>query len=195
MDKFGKNQDEEVIKLLGKLKNAGPEYPPRLYAARRAAVIAGLVALPLAGAAAASWFARLVKLVKSMGMIDKIVLAAEVTAVTGLTVYGAVTAYTYRDAIKQLLLPGAGNATPFPSLSAPVNTLPPVQPTLTGSETPTPTGTLTAVPPAIAETPQPGQTQVVNPTEPPTQAAAQPTKTNPGLHLGQTKTPSPPGTP
>jgi hypothetical protein len=187
MDQFGKNQDDEVIKLLGKLKNAGPDYPPRLYAARRAAVLAALIALPFAGAVAVSWFARLVKLVKSMGVIDKIVLAAEVTAVTGLTVYGAVTAYTYRDAIKQLILPGSGNVTPFPSLSVPVDTLGPLQPTLTGSETPTPTGTLTPIP-LIAETPGSGNTQVVNPTQPP--ISAPPTK--PGLHLGQTKTPKPP---
>ena len=188
MDQFGKNQDDEVIKLLGKLKDAGPEYPPRLYAARRAAVLAALVVLPFAGAVAVSWFARLVKLVKSMGVIDKIVLAAEVTAVTGLTVYGAVTAYTYRDAIKQLLLPGAGNATPFPSLSVPVDTLAPVQPTLTGSETPTPTGTLTAIP-LIGNTSQAGPTQVVNPpTQPP--VSGQPTL--PGNRYGNTtRTPRP----
>ena len=41
MDQFGNDQDSEIVELLGRLRETGPEYPPRLYAARRATIMAG----------------------------------------------------------------------------------------------------------------------------------------------------------
>ncbi len=189
MDQFGKDQDTQIVELLGRLKDTGPEYPPRLYAARRASVVAALAALPLGGAVAVSLFGKLSTVVKGMSVVDKIILAVEVTAITGMSAYGAVAAYIYRDALKSLILTTLGVPTqvvsPFPTLSVPVNTEPVATPEGTPSETPTPTVTGTIF---VTDTNQPN---VVQPgeTQPPPK---QPEPTHPGLHLGQTKTPKGP---
>lgn len=185
MDRFGNDQDTEIVELLGRLKETGPEYPPRLYAARRAAVIAALAALPIGGALAVGLFAKLAGVVKSMSVVDKIVLALELTAITGVTALGAATAYVYRDQLKTMLFP------PKPTTTigtlAPLSTSSP-EPALpvfggTPSETPTPTGTIyltdTNLPPGDQ---QPAETQA-----PPVKA----TPTNPGNHYGQTEQPPP----
>ncbi len=189
MDLERHDQDDEVIRLLGKLNEAAPEYPANLQAERRAAVMAGFAALNLgASAAGIGLVAHLVKIVKAMGVVEKIILAAEVTAVTGLTAYGAATAYVYRDEIRQMLFPGSiSSNTPFPTLfvSSP---LPATEVAIgTGTPTPTPTGTLTITVPPYATsgggsaegTPEP-------PTEPPVANS-----TNAGHHYGQTGTPAP----
>ena len=209
MQPRGMTPEQNVVRLLGQLRDASPEYPARLQAQRRAAVLAGLAAIPVAtGLLAIPWIARLVKLIKAMGFIDKVILAVEVATITGLTGYGAVTAYQYRYQLQQLLFP-SGPQTPFPTLSIPpTNTpVPPTEPRGTG--TPTPTGTLLpTIPPLFTQpvfgTPVPGiqstplppiPPQVTNPPPQPTNQPPKPpkpTRTPPGLHLGQTKTPKPP---
>ncbi len=153
-------QDRQVIDLLGKLRDAGPEYPPQLMSKRRAAVLASLALLPLAAGAlvGVSWIDRLIKLIKGMSLIDKIVLGVEVAAITGLTGYGAVNAYIYRDVLKQMLLPAAN--TPFPTLSVP-STLSGGQNQGPNAGTPGGTGTPTGTP-----TPFPTWTGIASP--PPT---------------------------
>ncbi len=184
MDQFG-NQDTEIVELLGRLRETGPEYPPRLYAARRASIVAALAALPLAGAVGVSIFSKLATVIKSMSVVDKIILAAEVTAITGVTAVGAVGAYIYRDELKSLILSAVGAPTaivsPIPSLSVPVNTEPVATPEATPSETPTPTVTGTIF---VTDTNQPN----VQPgaTQPPPN---QPESTDAGKHLGQTANP------
>ena len=202
MDQEQPERDEELVRRLGNLKAVSPEYPAHLRAGRRAAVLAGLAAIPVGGSAA-SLLARFAKFFKAMGPVDKVILTVEVAAVTGLTTYGAVSAYIYRDALKQLLIPSAVH-TPFPTLSIPLQS----EETETEASTrATPTATVTAT---LTPTPlfgqastraagsqeAPGQPQApdtavpLNPTSPP-----KPTATRGGLHLGQTKTPKPTPTP
>lgn len=184
---FGRNdQDDEVIRLLGRLKEAGPEYPSSLYSQRRAAVLAGFAALNLGVAAAGlTLFAQIAKILKGMGLIEKIILGVEVAAVSGLTTYGAITAYQYRNELKQLLFPTTQSAeTPFPSLSI-SSPLPPTEEVL-GEGTPTPTGTLTITPqPELTpEAAKPGNTPNAQATQ---GSASNPEPTEgPGRHLGQT---------
>src|SRR5512142_2802111 len=120
---FGRqDQDDEVIRLLGKLRDSGPEYPSSMFSKRRAAVMAAFAALNLgASVAGLSLLAHLAKIIKAMGVVEKIILGVEVAAVTGLTVAGAATAYKYRDNIQQILQSNLGivTSTPWPSLSAP----------------------------------------------------------------------------
>ncbi len=186
MDQFG-NQDTEIVELLGRLRETGPEYPPRLYAERRASIVAALAALPLAGAVGVSVFSKLATVIKSMSVVDKAILAVEVTAITGATAAGAVGAYIYRDALKSLILTTLGVPTqtvsPFPTLAAPVSTEPVVgtpEPTPTETPTPTVTGTI-----FVTDTNQPNVNQPESTQPPPNQ----PEPTNPGLHLGQTPKP------
>jgi hypothetical protein len=194
MDQNRQVPDDEIIRLLGRLKEAGPEYPAHLQAGRRAAILAGLALLPAAAgglAAGGSWIAHLIKIVKAMSVIDKIILGVELVAVTGLTTYGAVNAYVYRNALRQLLFPSAAQ-TPFPTLSVPV-----ASDTESATEaltpTPTPTGTLTlTVEPIQTVTPLrlPNTPRPATPVPHISPKPAQPTPTH-GLHLGQTKTPKP----
>ena len=66
-------RDQELIRLLGMLNQDGPEYPDHLRAKRRAAVLAGVIALPVATAMVhASWFAHLAKVVTNIVLLDKI---------------------------------------------------------------------------------------------------------------------------
>ena len=198
MNRQGRNPEQDIIDLLGKMKDTGPEYPPRLWADRRAAVLAGLAVVPVAtGLMAIPWIARLIKLIKGMAFIDKVILTVEVAAITGLTGYGAVTAYQYRYQLQQLLFPSAVH-TPFPTLSVPP-TPPPAQQTnsametaTAGTATPTPTVTPLATwtglagytPQAPGYTPQAPATPLPpQPTNPPPQA------TDAGHHYGQTATP------
>ncbi len=144
------DQDEEVIRLLSKLKDTGPEYPHSMYTERRTAVLAGLVALNLgAGVAGLTLLGHLFKIVKGMGIVEKIILGVEVAAVTGMTAYGAATAYIHRNEIGQLLRQNFETitTTPWPTLSV-ASPLPGAVglPGLTGSPTPSPTGSLTATP-------------------------------------------------
>lgn len=188
----GRNdQDDEVIRLLGRLKDAGPEYPSGMLSQRKAAVMAAFAALNLGVATAGlGLIAQIAKLLKGMGVVEKIILGAEVAAVTGMTTYGAIQAYVYRDQLKELLFPTSlSSETPFPSLSFP--TL--VPPSETGAvsetptETPTPTGTLTlTVEPFTPTGAQPKDTPA-----PPAATQPPPASTNPGHHYGNTKTPQP----
>ncbi|HEX9117691.1 MAG TPA: hypothetical protein VGA61_16595 [Anaerolineae bacterium] len=197
MDRGGRGPDDEVVRLLGKLRDTGPAYPPRLYTARRAAVLAGLAALQIGGVVAgASLLAKLVKLLKGMSVVEKIVLGVEVAAVTGMTAYGATAAYIYRDQLKQLLLPGPSITTPYPSLSVP-STPPPGQGTgVSGTPTPSPTGSLTVTPFFTAPISPGGDSTPLAPTvAQPTQAPpTQPPPTKPGNSYGLTKTPKPQST-
>ena len=176
MDDLGMTPEQEVIDLLGKLRSAGPEYPLELRTQRRAAVLASLAVVPVAatGLLAISWVARLVKLIKGMALIDQIILGVEVAAVTGLTAYGAVNAYIYRDVIRQLVAPSSN--TPFPTLSVPSpfnhgGTSGAINGTQVGTGTPvgtpTPLGTWTAYPPLPNTNQPPASTAVVLPTNPP----------------------------
>lgn len=200
MDRGGRGPDDEVVRLLGKLRDTGPAYPPRLYTARRAAVLAGLAALQIGGVVAgASLLAKLLKLLKGMSVVEKIVLGVEVAAVTGMTAYGATAAYIYRDQLKQLLLPGPSITTPYPSLSVPSTPQPGETTGLTGTPTPSPTGSLTVTPfftvpisPGGDSTPLP---PVLQPTVAPPTEAPPPTD-KPGKSYGNTtRTPKPQSSP
>ncbi len=187
MDHFGNDQDRQIVELLGRLKDTGPEYPPRLYQARRASILAALAALPLGGAAALSLFGKLSHMVKAMSVVDKAILAVEVVAITGMSAVGAAAAYIYRDELKALILSAVptANVTPFPSLAPPSTE--PVQPTpeATPSEsaTPSPTGTILFT---VTNGPSgngPGATEPPPP----------PKATEPGNRYGNTtRTPKPP---
>jgi hypothetical protein len=191
MNRIGNDQDNEIVELLGKLRDAGPEYPPHLYAARRAALIAALAALPIGGVLAVSLFTKLAHVIKGMSVIDKIILGVEVAAITGVSAYGAAAAYIYRDQLKTLLLGtssvvSTNTSEPIPTLSTEAPVLPIAEETPLG--TPTVTGTVTGTV-FVTDTNKP---QVVKPaaTQPPVQGQA----TKPGLHLGNTPKPdrSPP---
>ena len=191
MDDLGMTPEQEVIDLLGKLRSAGPEYPLELRTQRRAAVLASLAVVPVAatGLLAISWVARLVKLIKGMALIDQIILGVEVAAVTGLTAYGAVNAYIYRDVIRQLVAPSSN--TPFPTLSVPSpfnhgGTSGAINGTQVGTGTPvgtpTPLATWTGMPTSMGgdSTPQPpGETS-----QPP-----EPTDDENGRKVGHTPKP------
>ncbi len=206
------DQDDEIIRLLGQMRDTGPEYPSSLFSKRRAAVMAAFAALNLGAATAGlSLLAHLVKIIKGMGMIEKIILAVEVTAVTGLTAYGAATAYVYRNEIRQVIESNLGISTntPFPSLVAPSSggsggaSATEFAGTGTPSATPSPTGTLlyftptsgggnpanTSIPPTqVQSTPAPPT--VAPPTQPPP-TEPQPTSCGKGKCKGWT--PTPPG--
>lgn len=215
MDWQGSNPNQDIIDLLGKLKDSGPEYPPRLWADRRSAVLAGLAAVPVAtGLLAIPWIARLIKLIKAMAFIDKVILAVEVTAITGLTGYGAATAYEYRYQIQQLLLPSTIH-TPFPTLSVPPSQPPAIETarahevSIAGTATPmrtvTPLATWTGqadyTPKAPRKTPQPSATprpsataQPPPATKPPPHPTKRPHPTQMPWwwwHLHPTRTPRP----
>lgn len=209
MDELGMTPEQEVIDLLGKLRSAGPEYPLELRTQRRAAVLASLAVVPVAatGLLAISWVARLVKLIKGMALIDQIILGVEVAAVTGLTAYGAVNAYIYRDVIRQLVAPSS--STPFPTLSVPPTILfgktpgaSGLQAGETGTTTPTitPLATWTGFPTLPNTNEPPASTGVVAPTNPPPTnppATNPPPPTKPGRRCGQDIicTPGPTNTP
>ncbi len=210
------DQDDEIIRLLGQMRDTGPEYPSSLFSKRRAAVMAAFAALNLGAATAGlSLLAHLVKIIKGMGMIEKIILAVEVTAVTGLTAYGAATAYVYRNEIRQAIESNLGISTntPFPSLVAPSSggggaSATEFVGTGTPSSTPSPTGTLlyftptsgggnpanTSIPPTqVQSTPAPptvAPPTQVPPTQPPP-TEPQPTSCGKGKCKGWT--PTPPG--
>ena len=183
MDRLGNDQDREIVELLGRLKDAGPEYPPRMFAARRAAVIATLAALPIGGAIAVSLFGKLAAIVKSMSVVDKIVLALEVAAITGVTAYGATAAYIYRDELKSLLFPAptaVNTSTSIPTELSPLPVIPVVEGTPSG--TPTPTGTLIYL--TDTNVPASDQEPQATPDNP-----NNPEPTDKGLHLGRTENP------
>lgn len=177
---FGrKDQDDEVIRLLGKLKDSGPDYPSNLFTRRRAAVMAGFAALHLgASVVGLTLFAQLVKMIKAMGVVEKIVLAAEVVTVTSMTTYGAIEAYTYRNQLRQMLFPSSiSSNTPFPTLSVPLLVPPSEQAVGEGTATPVPSGTVTATAEAFPTwtqqvIQQPANTAVVQP--PPAQPTSKP---------------------
>ncbi len=202
---FGRqDQDDEVIRLLGQLRDSGPEYPSSLFSKRRAAVMAAFAALNLGAATAGlTLLGHLVKIVKGMGVVEKIVLGVEVAAVTGMTAYGAVTAYKYRYEIQQVLQSNLGIATstPWPSLVAPVagGGATELAETGTATATPSPTPTGTWYPPTQdGGGPVVGQPTQPSSTPPP---VAQSTPTPPqncglqGICKGWTKTPKPSKTP
>ena len=189
MNRIGNDQDNEIVELLGKLRDAGPEYPPHLYAARRAALIAALAALPIGGVLAVSLFTKLAHVIKGMSVIDKIILGVEVAAITGVSAYGAAAAYIYRDQLKTLLLGtstvvSTNTSEPIPTLSTEAPVLPIAEETPLG--TPTVTGTV-----FVTDTNKPAQNQ---PQPQPAETQPPPDQGNPGLHLGNTPKPdrSPP---
>ncbi len=199
MDPSEQDQDKALIDLLGKLKDGSPEYPRQLRTARRASLLASLAAVPTVHGVlgGASLLSRFLKMFKALGMMEKIVVVAELLAVVGLTSYGAVAAYRYRYVLQRLLFPVAASATPFPTLSIP-SPAPQreILPAVSAVSAPTETPTMTVTPFALW-TAQPGGAREEQP-QPPlaTQAPAneqkpvqvQPTATR-GLRLGQTKTP------
>ena len=193
-DRGGRGPDDEVVRLLGKLRDTGPAYPPRLYTARRAAVLAGLAALQIGAAVAgASLLAKLVKLLKGMSIVEMVVLGVEVAAVTGMAAYGATAAYVYRDTLKQMLLPGSVNTTPYPSLSVPPTQLAGEATGVNGTPTPSPTGSLTVTPLFTVPVPLSGDGTPPPPGFQPTQApptqppVAGPPTDKPGNSFGLTK--------
>ena len=176
------DQDDEVIRLLGKLNDAAPVYPSSMFNNRRAAVMAAFAALNLGAATAGlGLIAHLVKVIKAMGVVEKVILGVEVAAVTGMTAYGAATAYVYRDQIRQVLEANLGivTNTPFPSLSVPAGGFSAgateAALTETPTPTPTPTGTLYYT---VTEPGVPGETTVAPPepsaTPPPPVASSTP---------------------
>ncbi len=180
MNRTGNLRDQDILKLLARLRGNNPKYPPNLLSKRRAAFVASIavlgaatssIALP-AGESSGSLFA-------AMGVLDKIVLAVELFTLTVVTALIADTAYINRDVLKNLLFPGT--PTVVQSVQNPTTT--DIVPT--ASEIPT-TATSTLL---AEETPAPtDENNGANETPQPPQVP-QPTK--PGLHLGQTGTPGP----
>ncbi len=183
-------KDQDVIKLLSRLKTSEAKYPPDLLSKRRAGFMAGIAALlggSVAGgggggaggtASAAGSGGHAGTAMAGMSQVDKLIIALEVVVLTGMTSYLGVTAYENRDYLKSLL---------FPTTPTVAQAAPPVFPLSTESTasllptigTPTPTGTLDTTMTA-AETDE----SASQPEETP-----QPDNTVPGLHLGQTKNP------
>jgi hypothetical protein len=70
MDIRRQDQDDEIIRLLGKLNEQAPEYPSGMFSKRRAAVMAAFAALNLGAATAGlGLIAHLVKIIKAMGVV------------------------------------------------------------------------------------------------------------------------------
>ena len=141
-------QDEKIIKRLGALRNAGPDYPAELLEKRRASfhkAVAGLTGLGLL-AGLVRWlmhiFPNATQAVVQTGV--------EVFLVGVLVVESSVATYVFRSEIKQLLGISSGSGSPiatqssgipeFRSTEATSN----VQSTATGTATETPTVTPTA---------------------------------------------------
>ena len=178
----------ELFELLGQLKNKKVEYPDELLAARRAGFIAQINAIPTipqggqggsggSGGAGSSG--------SSGGLGGSTIPGASAHAietVLGYVLAGAVTilagtvAYVYQDEIRDLINPPAPTVEIIDS-EAPTPT-PVSTPISTDTEIPTPTIIITTATPPAGD-------------EETTSSQAEPTNTNPGLHLGQTKTPKP----
>lgn len=173
------SQDQNVIRLLERLKGQESSYPAGLQEKRREAFLdlgvstltlgAGLdhiagEALPQAGSAA--------NLPMTLGM--KLTLGFLSTVIVGLSTYLGVTMYENRDAIRDFIqrsTPTLTLVSPSPDfMDNPIAT-PAYLSTATPSATPSPTGTLTS-----------SEDGVTDPNA---------TSTKPGWHFGQTKTPKP----
>ncbi len=188
----------ELIALLGQLKNKKAQYPAELQVARRAAFVAQIQAINLPShgggqqggqgyggqdASAGSQF---------MGAPAHAIETALQYVLAGLVaVMVGTAAYVYQDEIRDFINP------PTPAIEMIDTAAPTLTPLNTATEIPSDTPT-----PTIAvSTPTPnkddGQPIVPTPTlepaptQPPPTQPPPPTPTNPGLHLGQTKTPKP----
>jgi len=159
-------QDDEIVKRLKNLRGAGVNYPADSLKKRRTSFqneTKGLVlAAPLAFLAKGRF--QFLANVTEKGL--------ETILVSLLVVSASLSAYLFRDEIKGLLIPG----TSVPTVIHPTRT---PRPTLTFPPTATLTSATTLLPDFwTTPTPTPTSKSKTNPTEP-------------GLHIGQTKTPKP----
>jgi hypothetical protein len=205
----------EVFELLGQLKNKKVEYPDELLAARRAGFIAlvnTIQVIPQSGSgqggSGSSSGSGGSGGTSGSGISGSSTIpgasAHALETVLGYVLAGAVTvlagtvAYVYQDEIRDLLNPPAPTAEVIdfePPTATPVDTS-----TAIPTSTPSPTVIVTfaqptdenglpvATPTVVVPTPEP---PTEPPTEPPPPTDPPPTPTDPGLHLGQTKTPKP----
>jgi len=169
------NRRRNIHSLLGQLKSSG-EYPPELLKARRSEYLKQAADLGVGAALGAKALAILkASLASTLEFALQVALSV---MVAGLAVTAAV---VYQDEIIDFFSPNhdgivASEVSPLVTTSTPgpeeTETLVPVETSTaldTSGFTPTPTATPTQ---AIIDT-------------------GKPTSTNPGLHLGQTKTPKP----
>jgi hypothetical protein len=206
----------ELFSLLGQLKNKEAQYPAALLAARRAGFVAQVAALPTtpltgqggsSGSSSSGSSGSSTGSGGSAGSGGSSVLGAPAHAIETalqyvlagiLTVMAGTVAYVYQDEIRDLLNPPAPTAEVIdfePPTATPVDTS-----TAIPTSTPSPTVIVTfaqptdenglpvATPTVVVPTPEP---PTEPPTEPPPPTDPPPTPTDPGLHLGQTKTPKP----
>jgi len=174
------NRRRNIHSLLGQLKSSG-EYPPELLKARRSQYLKRAADLGMGAALSAKALAILkASLASTLELALQVALSV---MVAGLAVTASV---VYKDEILEFFSPNHGGITA--SEVAPLVVTPTPMPeeteTLIPVETSTATDTFGFTP-----TPTATPTQAINNPENPAPSA--PTPTNPGLHLGQTKTPKP----
>lgn len=191
-------RNREIIAMLGQLRYIDSGYPPELYSKRRAAFLA-LLALPafLPGSAPTVPLGEVHAAHATMSFGLKVALVAASTIVIGVSAFLGIIDREQREAIVNWLAGGA----PTPALVTPLAQSPlSVSPTVTAlptltvsspSSTPTPTVIATGT-----QTPSPTLSPTAvwtatNESPPQSKATATLEPTNPGLHLGQTKTPRP----
>lgn len=174
-------QDQDVIRLLERLKERESAYPTGLQEKRREAYLAlGASALTLhvgldhVAGEALSQAGHAANLPMTLGM--KLTLGFLSTAIVGLSTYLGITVYENRDALRDFLQGGSPTAvwvspSPSPSIIQNQVSTPTFLSTSTPIATPSPTGTILP--------PEPGE------------AGPNATPTKPGWHYGQTKTPKP----
>ncbi len=192
-------QDEKIIKRLGALRNAGPDYPAELLEKRRATFHKAVVGLTSLGLLAGliRWLMRIFPNATS-AMVQT---GIEIFLVGVLVVESSVATYVFRSEIKQLLGISSGSGTPIATQSSGIPEFRSTEATsnepsataVTETETPTATPTATATP-TRTRTATPTYIYI-QPTQNPQPTQSGPTPTDPGHHYGQTKTPLPNGAP
>jgi hypothetical protein len=197
----------DILALLVQLKAKEAAYPASLLAARRAEFLKNVASIQMhqgqgpsnmnnQGGSSSSTGnpSSAGKILSSSVHTASQTLNGILYAVVGVlsTIILAEVGYLYREEIREFLVPGSGNAESSVKITSPPEVLETPIPSLTSS--PTITETITRSPllpiinPADTDTLQPTSINQPASTLPP---VATPTKDNPGLHLGQTKTPKP----
>lgn len=210
MDPNWNKQEQEIIRLLGKLGVGGPEYPAEKLAKRRAAFVASIGIAAAGSAIGTKTVASLIAKLLKATQVEKIVIGVELTAIAGLATYLAITTYAHRNELRNTIS-SPPTATVLTTHLPSINLMPPTEiPGITVSSTETPVPSMIAsssVTPALtltfdqggAGTPASRSTAVQGPADGPNQPTAPPKekpatalapKDNPGLHLGQTKQPT-----
>jgi len=170
----------ETIKLLKRLKFVKAQYPADLLAARRAGFIKQINTTHLNIKDSKTGAQVLNNLpMNRLETVLQLILAGMVLAVS------VAAAYVYRDELRDFLLPDSTEVQIFNTV------LPSQEPSsIAAPSTTTHTHIPTSTPISSLATKEPSTSNSTLPTTEPT-SAPMATETNPGLHLGQTKTPKP----